>query len=348
MKRFEKSTCKKILPIGMFDDISGLELVAQSRITGRGASDSGAGCLRCPDTPCIYLSDDQMAKQTRIDSVVSLERRVCPTDSLRLNENCLIEVDDSCIGCGLCIAFCPVNAIHLDVRKMKAKVASHSSSYKEFNGSDQDFFDARKYLSSLFESLESRKVDSGHIVSVLQKLSPLRQSPDGNRALQILIRNVFLLKGAAARLKNQGDNNNWAELGVDDGSNLFPIEIETAMDGLDSARRVTSDVAIVCNRYQVSINEVIPVVVMFQIPNIRTDYYEVVADTARRLGVRILTVPISLMVLSIFDKEMDLIDLIKSHCYIDSGNVRSSRVPEIFGVHLSHNLALALGILPPK
>lgn len=348
MKRFEKSVPKKFLPIGIFDGRSDIELFAQSRTSEGISGDSGAGCLGCPDTPCIYLIDDQMAKQTRIDSVASLDRRVCLTDSLRLGEHGVIEVSDSCIGCGLCVAFCPVNAIQLDVKKMKVRVVSRSSNYEEFSGSDQDFFKARNQMSSLFKSTGNKKVESDHIVSVLQKLSPLRQSPDGNRALQLFIRNVFLSTGVAARLKNQGDNNNWAELGVDDGSNIFPIEIESATDGLDSARRVISDVAIVCSRYQVSINEVIPVVVMFQLPNIRTDYYEIVADTVKRLGVRIFTVPISLVVLSIFDKEMDLIQMIKSHCYVDSSNVRSSRISGIFGGQLNHDLALALGLLPPK
>jgi NAD-dependent dihydropyrimidine dehydrogenase PreA subunit len=324
-----------------------IEVFKRSQISLAG-SFVESGCLRCPDTPCVNLGISDISRQTRVESVANLEQRVCPTDSLRVDDEGVIMVDDTCMSCGLCVARCPVHAIHLDTNIERAVVSRSTVGYTSFLGTSEEFYEVRDQLSRSFESAESDKRLVEALTSIMEKVYSLAQLPNGMRAVQLLVRNAFLLNEIAARLKNPGDNNNWTELALDDGINLFPVEIEIALDGLDSARRIISDVAIVCSRYGVSIEEVIPIVIMFQLPNIRTDYYGVVANIYERVGLRIFTVPLALVIWSIFDRNIDLIESIKSFCYVDEENVRTSRLTDLIGLQPDNNLAIALGFIPPK
>jgi Fe-S-cluster-containing hydrogenase component 2 len=348
VRRFERSTGHMLIPESDFGCEGQIAVFKNSQISLLAGSIVESGCLRCPDTPCVTLSIQDISKKTRVESVANLEQRVCPTDALRVNDEGAITVDDMCMSCGLCVARCPVHAIHLDTSIKKAFVSQSTVGYKSFAGTDEEFFEVRDRLSRSFETTKSDQVPVEFLVSVMEKVSSLTQLPNGMRAIQLLVRNAFLLNGIAARLKNPGDNNNWTELALDDGANLFPVEIEIASDGLDSARRVMSDVAIVCSRYGVLMEEVIPIVIMFQLPNIRTDYYGVVTNIYERVGLRIFTVPLALVIWSIIDRNIDLIKSIMSFCYVDERNVRTSRLTELMGTQRDNDLAIALGFIPPK
>ena len=349
MRRFEKSTGHMLIPERDFGSGGRIEVFKHSQISLLGDSVVESGCLRCPDTPCVTLGVQDISKKTRVESVANLEQRVCPTDSLIVNDEGTITVGDACITCGLCVARCPVHAIHLDLGAKRAVVSQSTFGYKSFAGATGDFYEVRDRLSQSFENVEitdQRSVES--LASIMEKVSSLTQLPGGMRSLQLLVRNAFLLNEIAARLKNPGDNNNWTELALDDGENLFPVEIEIASDGLDSARRVMSDVAIVCSRYGVSLEVLIPIIVMFQLPNIRTDYYGVVSNIAERVGLRIFTVPLALVIWSIIDRNIDLIQSIKSFCFVNEENIRTSRLTDLIGVQPDNDLAIALGFIPPK
>jgi Fe-S-cluster-containing hydrogenase component 2 len=348
VKRFGKPAGQMLIPESLSGSTCQVDVFDHSRVSLSGGSTVESGCLRCPDTPCVTLSIQEISKETRVESVANLERRVCPTDSLIVNDMGLIEIDNACISCGLCVSRCPAHAIHLDTKAKRAVVSHSTIGYKVFTGTDQEFYEERNRLSHSFEVIESDHGTLKLLASIMVQVSSAPQLPNGMRALQLLVRNAFLLNGIAARLKNPGDNNNWAELALDDGINLFPVEIEIASDGLDSARRVMSDVAIVCSRYGVPTEEVVPIIIMFQLPNIRTDYYGVILNVSERVGLRIFTVPLALVIWSIIDRKIDLINSIKSFCYVDEENIRAYKLSNIIGMQPDNDLAISLGFIPPK
>jgi NAD-dependent dihydropyrimidine dehydrogenase PreA subunit len=288
---------------------------------------------------------EEVSKKSRVASVASLEDRVCATNSIQLKSDGIPNIDESCIGCGICISRCPVHAIFFDRDTSRASIRK-SNEYIEFAGEDEDFFKYREQLSGLFEP-EKEQFNPVDLITPFDRISTLKKSLNDANVLQLLVRNLFLLTGAASRLGNPGDNNNWAELVVDDGSALLAVEIEVGSDGLDAARRVVADVALVCGRYGVSIEEVIPVVVMVQLPNVRTDFYRVVANLRERLGLRVLTVPLAVLIWSVFNRDVDLVEVIKSSCYHDSENVRDSELPSVFGDPTTE-VSMALGVVPQK
>lgn len=66
-----------------------------------------AACLRCPDTPCAtYSLSEREGDRTVPDSV-------CPTNALRPSATTM-EVNEACIGCGLCVLRCAFGAIRME------------------------------------------------------------------------------------------------------------------------------------------------------------------------------------------------------------------------------------------
>jgi SepF-like predicted cell division protein (DUF552 family) len=125
-----------------------------------------------------------------------------------------------------------------------------------------------------------------------------------------LARNTFLIGGAAARLKNVGDNNAACELLVDDGTHLLVVEVESGGDSLDAMRRVLAGTAVVVARYGVRPEDVTPTLILTRLPNKRVDYYGVAADVQARLGLTTITIPTAVLLLYIRVGDLSLESLI--------------------------------------
>lgn len=347
MKRFKKLDHDAFLPVKLSVTHAKANSIQPAIFFGSGF-EIESGCLRCPDAPCTSWDLETVSRTIRIESIANLDLKVCPTDSLEFHGDGFPNVLDTCIGCGLCITRCPVRAIHFDPLTTRAQVSNTPNSYTKFVGSFEEFEEFRKHLSGLFEVSSMNESQLEILQSVIQKIGALGQSFGDLKSLQILVRNAFLASGFAARLKNPGDNNNWTELAVDSTNQLFAFELEVGTDGLDSVRRVMSNLAIVCSRYGVALGDVVPVVIMSQLPNLRSDYYSVVLDAKMRLGVKILTVPIALIILSILDRDFDLLGSIQSHCYVDVANVSSCSISQLLGLGENTALAAFLGLIPRK
>lgn len=345
MKRFSRNKPKSLQLASKVKSVHRSTLFSPAKLTLSDGSVSESGCLKCPDTPCMKWDFHEISKSTRVASVVSLEDRVCPTNALQPGADGVPTVDETCFGCGLCISRCPVHAIYLEKDTWRASIGVLMKSF-EFSESDENFLTYRNEISELFEH-NLLTLDPEDLVPIINRVTDLKKSTNNEKALQLLVRNSFLLKGAASRLGNPGDNNNWAELVVDDGKALFAVEIEVGTDGLDAARRVVSDVALVCGRYEVSIDLVTPLVVMLQLPNVRTDFYRVAANLRERLGLRVLTAPIAIFIWAVLKPNVDLIEIIRDYCYLDVDNVKDSNLSAVIE-NLNDELAIALGVVPQK
>lgn len=348
MKRFTKNSFQILIP--KLEKV----VVEESTVFGERLSGNSArkflpmGCMNCPDTPCMTWDEEIISRQTRVESVADLDLKVCPTDSMKMGVGGRPEIDETCFGCGLCVVRCPIHAISLDQENCVARVNTPPTSFEKFTGTLEEFYELRMTLGEHFKFSDLGSIHTQYLQKVISKVGDLKTSGTGWRALRLLIRNAFLIQGATARLSIIGDNNNWAELVVDDGVDLFAIEIEVGVDGLDSARRVTSDVAIAVGRYGIEIGDIKPVVVISQLPNIRSDYYSVVSDTRNRLEVNIYTVPIVLIIWSIINPEFNLVATVTDSCLIDLDVVKECSLPETVGLPRDHPGAVVLGLAPQK
>lgn len=76
----------------------------------------------------------------------------------------------------------------------------------------------------------------------------------------------------------------------------FVAEIETGAGALESPRALLEDVAVLHSRYGYAVSEIDPVSILLSFPNTRSDYYQVIRDIEKVLGLRCRTITIGALV----------------------------------------------------
>lgn len=246
-------------------------------------ADGNAGratCLGCHDAPCMELeAPSNLDGELMFPSDPS--RDVCPTDAINWNatgEMPTIEAE-SCIGCGLCAVNCPYGAISLSpdgiavvetddpdgiTAPVEEAAAPHVRTVREGAlGSATDWF-ARE-LPAVVEDLNDTQTTR-------------------------LSRNMLTLCGVVANMRRKGDTNIRMDglLRFDSGQ-IGVVELETGKDVLESPRALLEDIAVLHNRFGMDMADIVPVSMIGRLPNVRTEYYQVIDDIKKVLNIKCRT-----------------------------------------------------------
>jgi hypothetical protein len=73
-------------------------------------------------------------------------------------------------------------------------------------------------------------------------------------------------------------------------------EIETGAGVLESPRALLEDVAVLHSRYGYAVDGIDPVSIILSFPNVRSDYYQVIRDIEKVLGLRCRTITVGALV----------------------------------------------------
>ena len=227
----------------------------------------------------------------------------------------------TCIGCGLCVARCPVGAIRLDEGTAIADICdTDQGAYDEAPYDPSRFAAVRAEIGSLLTHETAPFTNAALVAAQLSRVEAMALTVPTQRAYRLLSRNAFLSLGIPARLKNPGDNNAFSELAIGTDSMLVLVEVEPNGDVLDAFRRVLSGVAVVRSRYGVQATNVIPCIVMDRLPNVRVDYYQAVENARDRIGVSVRSLPTAALLLGIRSADDRLLSLIKDLAVLDSSH----------------------------
>lgn len=345
MKRVRPQAHRVWLPQQPVEVVTLRWLFADTTLLDSGG-EFASGCLACPDEPCARFSSDELAVAARVDSPYAPDAAVCPTGAISRNDTGVMTItDDQCIGCGLCAVRCPVGAVYLDDAATAHVEPPDPAHYESVTVAIDEFVARRDELAAAIEhEVPPFDDDPPLLTAQVARALPASEGTQGQRVLRLLARNTFLLGGAAARLKNIGDNNAATELVLDAGERLYVVEVEPSTDLPDAMRRALAGCAIVIARLGVARQDVAAGVVLPRLPNVRVEYYRVITDVRDRLAIDTVSIPLTLLLLAIRAGGADLATRLAEFCEAD-GTADVAAITRAFGPVGS---PVALGLVPPK
>ena len=258
-------------------------------------------CLNCPDTPCVFYSESEIFSPVLDDFPFNRSRDVCPYSAISVdNANLLPVIDDrSCVGCGICVARCPANALYVNSRGTVSVSDGENRAIK--CRSSRDEASHKRSIHSLSKSVKSghlRKVD---LPTLERVINDIVNSGTNNTAQKLLVRNLIMAIGGEAAISSVGDTNVridmwWAHSGL-----LWVTEVDFDIVSLvDSPRGLLDDVAVCVSRHGVAKDSIRAMIVCLEFPNKRSDYYHIVEDVKSILNIEICTVSVAGLLLAMW------------------------------------------------
>ena len=250
---------------------------------------AGAGsCLGCGSPRCIEKDDSELTLFGALDTFPGdPSRDVCPTRAIRWDgeKSVAVVVEDHCIGCGLCVARCPYGAISL---------AGGLVAAVETEDPDQ------LVVAAATKSEHPEVKRSGQIAALnAPAASNLAESVLAldDAKTNLLVRNLLNEIGLNARTRRRGDTNMRIDaVGFSRRERPFVAEIETGVSVLESPRALLEDVAVLHSRYGYAVDGIDPISIILAFPNVRSEYYQVISDIEKVLGLRCRTITVGALV----------------------------------------------------
>ncbi len=212
---------------------------------------------------------------------------VCPTKAIRWNgENAsAFIVAGDCIGCGLCISRCPYGAISL-ADGIAARVETADPDGLVVAGP------ARSEHPHVKRGGQISALDAPAAANLPATVAAL----DDARAT-LMVRNLLNEVGLNARTRRRGDTNMRIDaVGFSRSQRPFVAEIETGAGALESPRALLEDVAVLHARYGYAVDVIDPISIIAAFPNVRSEYYQVIRDIEKVLGLRCRTITVGALV----------------------------------------------------
>ena len=82
-----------------------------------------SGCVNCINPQCMSLRDEDIECAEFPDIAHDMSKYLCPVNAIKSGAKAIVIDEKKCIGCGLCVASCPVGAIYLQGGKAKVSHA---------------------------------------------------------------------------------------------------------------------------------------------------------------------------------------------------------------------------------
>lgn len=253
----------------------------EAKISFANGSVGGATCLGCHDAPCVELEVPQALEHIAMfpsDPV----RDVCPTDAISWNtmEDIPTIDTESCIGCGICAVRCPYGAISLSPEGI---AVVKSDDFDGITAPSQEI--AKPHVKIVREGL------LGSITgSFIQELPNVVENMNDTQKTRF-VRNMFLMCGVMAHMRRKGDINIRMDGILQFESGQFGVvEIETGENVLENPRTLLEDIAVLHNRFSIDATDILPVSVISRLPNVRSEYYQVIDDIKNVLNIKCHTI----------------------------------------------------------
>lgn len=234
-----------------------------------------AGCLRCSDTPCATYSLDERGGDETVPA------GVCPTDAI-VPSPLGMTVDESCVGCGLCIARCSYGAI----RQGDDGLAEVQSSDTGYAVSPEDEASSVRAAIVVNRSWSDRSTDR-YLRLALHRLGSLGQYP-----FYEFVASLLTALGVPTRAGRHGDTSLRMDAVAPHPVDSVPIEIKSPLESpaadLKAVRQALENFVVMRARQTDPTSEdAVSLAIGFEPVAARSDAAELATDIQRTYGVPI-------------------------------------------------------------
>lgn len=253
-------------------------------------SKSVATCIHCPDQPCVSYApseiDSELANKFRVDS----SSDVCATNAIKwIYESSQPAIaSEDCIFCGVCVSRCPTQAIYLSQDGAKLATQPQKLFTTETGNGHSE---TRKLLHQTLISGAHLNESDALISEILDRFKKL-----GGRAAKLspnlLTRNLFRTLGVPAEAYPQGVQYSTVDVLFRAGDIHGAIEVEFSSAVIDVPRNLAGDVAVLIARHGLHKSKLETYSVVCRLPQGREQYWMVVDDMEKVLGLKIRTASI--------------------------------------------------------
>lgn len=280
------------LPTGVFRRSNNFALIEFAD-----GENSIGSCLRCHDTPCAVFSDDEIHVTSLTDFPAERNPAVCASGAILITDGEPRIDPTACVLCGICAARCPTGAIALVPGK------SAIVNYDKLVVSNDLYYATRFALMEARDGGELLEESAPVIEDVIQRIWTYdERAKDTFRNL--LIRNYFVHLGGHAVLRRKGVNALRMDLVAVLGGSLATVTVEFGQEAILDAPRDTLDaLAVLHSRYGWVLKSTVPLIVTDILPNRRSDYWSLIQDVKRVLGIEIRTVSLLTLLLATWSRK---------------------------------------------
>lgn len=268
-------------------------LTKTSKITLNNDQKIEASCLVCSEAFCINSTVDQDVFEPL---KTSQKETLCPVDAIKINKGS-ISIEEHCISCGLCIVSCPLGALSFD------------ENYNVFvSTSREKLIEIEKKVETSQFSIEySTDFNVENEILLRKVVSKVNSSQSKTSTVNDLVAKSLSKKNIPTYLTRLGDVNLRMDAISKTGETFYIMEIEV-LANLDSPRDILDDVAVFCSRHKIQKSQVVGVIVLAELPNKRTEYWELISDIEKVTGLKIATIPIAALLTLLWNRAKLKID----------------------------------------
>lgn len=276
-------------------------------------------CVNCEEKYCYKFTEKDVDIKIFDSLPYNNDLRVCPVNAIVLDESNNINISDSCISCGLCVQRCPIGGLYLNEKNTykATKYAINENVYHEINDTLITSLSIQGKIQT--ESYTDIVIIESHLNSFYSKIKDRNTTvPDFEL---IISRNILNMLGLLNKVTAKGNNDSRFDLiGILEGKYILAEIDFKNNDNLSLIRKTLENISILENKFKITKKDnIIPVIIINDLPNKRSDMYELLDDIYKVLNIKIYTLPLHFLLISLLKNKKIELKSIKEF-YINKSN----------------------------